>query len=450
MVDSDYLYFPSFVTGKMEYFKRKNSFGIAYFPNEKADIDDVCEVLGKLDISVEDVYGVQQVGLKKIIVKLEDSAGDRFERVIRDYEGRVFSLERRNVSIQIVNLSSTKTVVTVKNVPFEVSNDTLTRILSEYGEVYNIRSQFYTEGILNGKNNGNRTALMKISKPIPSSIVFKRFSLFVFYRGQVRTCHKCGLAGHMAVDCPSLYRKIVNRFSEEDFPDLDGSNNSRDNSNVTPKQNNESHVTATDIIEVISEEIEANEESSSEDPNKKLDTSNSDLMTKEINDMCLIPPPVKTQDLILLGNEDDGLLKIETVNVDVHCLQGSYLDSGEKTSGIDDTGAQCSREEGEEEEEEETTESISPCMECEEEISPKGDESIESDKDSDNQWEVVGKNKKRKVIKKYNMRKNSRNGLKLNVLSSKRKNNMVIKEAVKFGKLRGSVVESRELHNDVA
>ena len=96
-------YYPSFVLGKMEFFKRKNSFGIAYLPNEKADIDDVCEVLEKLDITVEDVYGVQQVGLRKIIVKLEDNAADRFERVIRDYEGRVFSLERRNVSIQIVN-----------------------------------------------------------------------------------------------------------------------------------------------------------------------------------------------------------------------------------------------------------------------------------------------------------------------------------------------------------
>ena len=45
----------------MEFFKRKNSFGISYISNEKADIDDVCEVLEKLDISVEDVYGVEQV-----------------------------------------------------------------------------------------------------------------------------------------------------------------------------------------------------------------------------------------------------------------------------------------------------------------------------------------------------------------------------------------------------
>ena len=45
------------------------------------------------------------------------------ERVIRDYEGRVFLLEKRGVSIQIVNLSSTNTVVTMKNAPFEVTNE---------------------------------------------------------------------------------------------------------------------------------------------------------------------------------------------------------------------------------------------------------------------------------------------------------------------------------------
>ena len=313
----------------MEFFKRKNSFGISYLSNEKADIDDICEILEKLSISVEAVYGVQQVNLRKIIVKLENTAADLFEKVIRDYEGRVFSLERRNVSIQIINLSSTKTVVTIRNVPFEVANDSLMRILGEYGEVYNIRSQVYTEGVLSGKNNGNRTALMKITKPIPSSITFRRFSLLIYYRGQVRTCHKCGFAGHIAADCSISSGEVINRFNELEFPSLGESKNDRRVPTEEKKEFNQSHVRADNVENVEAEEIVIHETNVGDKGNDLLETGILNEASREVGNSVNVTCETQSGEqmtLELSGNEQGDCLSVHAVNVDVHCTQGSYVD----------------------------------------------------------------------------------------------------------------------------
>ena len=204
----------------VDHFKRKNSFGILYLNKEKANTDEVFGVLHKINVDIQDVYGVQQVGPSKIIVKLEDYASHKFERLIKDYEERVISVEERNVNVQIINVSSSNTVVTIKNAPFELSYDSLYNILSEYGQVYNIRTQCYTSGELAGKYNGNKTALMKLNKPIPSSLRFRRLTLLFYYKGQVRTCLKCGHEGHMAVHCNTGQFDVVNRIDETEFPEL--------------------------------------------------------------------------------------------------------------------------------------------------------------------------------------------------------------------------------------
>ena len=204
----------------VDHFKRKNSFGILYLNKEKANTVEVFGILNKINVDIQDVYGVQQVGPSKIIVKLEDSASYKFERLLKDYEERIILVEERNVSVQIINVSSSNTVVTIKNAPFELSNDALADILSEYGQVYNLRTQRYTTGELAGKYNGNKTALMRLNKPIPSSLLFRRLTLLFYYRGQVRTCLKCGHVGHIAALCDTDRFDVINRIDETEFPEL--------------------------------------------------------------------------------------------------------------------------------------------------------------------------------------------------------------------------------------
>ena len=202
------------------FFKRRNSFGILYLGEEKADVDEVFDVLARVQVPIRHVYGIQTIGLKRIVVKLNDEESELFERTMRDYEDRVFSLENRNVNVKIVNLSTNKIVVTIRNAPFELPNHMLQDILSEYGQVFNVRSQVYQEGKLAGISNGNKTALMALKKPIPSSLVYGNLVLLIHYRDQVRTCHKCGLEGHLAAHCVTQENEAVNRISKVDFPEL--------------------------------------------------------------------------------------------------------------------------------------------------------------------------------------------------------------------------------------
>ena len=203
-----------------QFFKRKNSLGILYLNHQKAELDEVLEVSKKINLPIRDVYGVQQVGPSKVIVKLMDNASDMFEKTMKTYESQVLALQTRNVSVQIINLSLNKVVVTLRNVPFEFPDYVLNSILSEYGHVYNIRTQTYMQGPLKGITNGNKTALMTLRKPIPSSLVFEGVMFMVSYRGQPRTCLKCGISGHLAAQCGAMQWEVKNRLNEADFPEL--------------------------------------------------------------------------------------------------------------------------------------------------------------------------------------------------------------------------------------
>ena len=203
-----------------QFFKRKNSLGILYLNRQKAELDEVFEVSKRINLPIGEVYGVQQVGPSKVIVKLMDHASDVFENTMKAYENQVLALQNRNVSVQIINLSLNKIVITIRNVPFEFPEYVLQSILSQYGQVYNIRTQTYTQGPLKGLFNGNKTALMTLRKAIPSSIVFEGVTFFISYRGQLRTCLKCGISGHFAAQCTANQWEVINKLNEADFPEL--------------------------------------------------------------------------------------------------------------------------------------------------------------------------------------------------------------------------------------
>ena len=423
----------------VDYFRRRNSFGILYLRQEKADTDDVCYVMKRLNIPIFDVYGVQHIGKSKIIVKLEDNATELFEKIIKDYEGCVFSLEKRDVSIQIVNLSSTKTVVTIKNVPFEVTNAMLMNILSEYGEVNNIRHQVYTSGWLNGKNNGNRTALMQLKKPIPSLIYFKRFTLLVFYRGQERTCHKCGKAGHMAVDCSISFNKEpeVNLIDLEEFPDLGRKDkeNKDDTAETSPvdnivmnesDENKEEQAIGSGYPEINQEESNHSEENngteSKQDDGRQIPESESTLRNGIGMDEDNAQTATESRLFLDQGGNDIAPV-LEVADVDVHCTQGSYYQVDENSAKQDDemmnpnatcskglpshedeSEIQCEQEMSETEPEEREKGIHFPTMECEE-VSEEEAEEVDQDGNFNrNQWLRAESQKRKKNAKKINVR----------------------------------------------
>ena len=69
--------------------------------------------------------------------------------------------------------------------------------LSAFGTVLSFHRDLLAENI----RNGIRTAWMRLTRPIPSSLSIAGQHVFIMYPCQPRTCRKCGEEGHVATTC---------------------------------------------------------------------------------------------------------------------------------------------------------------------------------------------------------------------------------------------------------
>ena len=88
------------------------------------------------------------------------------------------------------------TAVTIKNLPAEVSDMTLTDRMSEFGGVFNI-----SHSMEDGLWNGDRIVDMKVLKDIPSLVMVGKYPAYARYRGQRLCCHHCNRWGHAVKNC---------------------------------------------------------------------------------------------------------------------------------------------------------------------------------------------------------------------------------------------------------
>ncbi|KAJ8047914.1 hypothetical protein HOLleu_00031 [Holothuria leucospilota] len=88
-------------------------------------------------------------------------------------------------------------VVTVLYLKFEVDQGLVTRVLSQYGTVSDMRWVTYQAGELKGILNGKRQFRMVLKSEIPSFLFIGGSKAHIRYFGQPRTRFKCG-EGHEA------------------------------------------------------------------------------------------------------------------------------------------------------------------------------------------------------------------------------------------------------------
>ena len=181
------------------YLRRKDSFGLQF--SGDMTIENVCIVLFReLKLVIADILGVQNVNRNKVVVKL--STENKFQEIVKDFEDKLIKLSEEN-NVKIVNLSTTNTYVSIRNAPFELSDELLINIMSRYGKVDSIRSNRFSMGPLKGVLTGIRTVKMKIRDNIPSSLNVFGHNLTILYNGQKKTCYRCGKEGHLLKDCNS-------------------------------------------------------------------------------------------------------------------------------------------------------------------------------------------------------------------------------------------------------
>lgn len=92
-------------------------------------------------------------------------------------------------------------IVKVYEGPPEMPDTVIIGRLSHYGRVLSFRRDF---GAATRVHNGVRTAHMRLSSAIPSSVRIAGEVIFLSYPGQPRTCRRCGEEGHVAQGCKKL------------------------------------------------------------------------------------------------------------------------------------------------------------------------------------------------------------------------------------------------------
>ena len=106
--------------------------------------------------------------------------------------------EDRNIQVTPAGVH----VVTVydRDLPVELSVETVKSAFSSYGEVYSVRHGFFKD--FPALQNGNCLILMSVSNPIPSSLYVLSFVCRAWHPGQPVHCTICKESGHSPRTCP--------------------------------------------------------------------------------------------------------------------------------------------------------------------------------------------------------------------------------------------------------
>ena len=91
-------------------------------------------------------------------------------------------------------------LVKVYNAPNELPDSVIIGRLSTYGTVLSFRRDLATDSIFNGV----RTARMRISSTIPSTVRIVGEFIKFWHPGQPKTCRRCGASDHLIKDCDSI------------------------------------------------------------------------------------------------------------------------------------------------------------------------------------------------------------------------------------------------------
>ena len=296
--------------------RRKDSFGLEF--NNYPDMESVRKVLFEsMKLTVDSIIGIQNLNRNRIVVKIISS--DMFEEVMNKFEDQTIVFGA--VSVKVINLSKSFSYVSVRNAPFELDDDTIVKIMSRYGKVDSIRNNRFSFGPFSGLLTGVRTVKMRIRENIPSSFTIRGHAVSIMYNGQVRTCYKCGLSGHLLKDCATESYDRVNIFSDEDFPEISSSRKDKDDG----KQNEEEELATTK-----DETIELTQDKNDGQILLQVDDEDTEHLESKNNDVSQVQEGTKvgreiTEDIKMASIEQDGF-EVRVDKVDVHHSKDSDIE----------------------------------------------------------------------------------------------------------------------------
>lgn len=194
--------------------------GERYVPLSESDVYHVLETILNLEPE-EDVCTIQMHSPNPRRVDIRTKCLAVWsDRDIYSFIDKQYVLDNGKI-VQIIRPYEEYTFVRVKRVPLSWNNETVKRILSNYGIVKSVREEsFHSERDGYERcTNGNYGLRMKITKPIPSTLSIRYTKIEIWHSGQDQTCWKCGMA-HSKSECHTTFKNFINRFTWADFPEL--------------------------------------------------------------------------------------------------------------------------------------------------------------------------------------------------------------------------------------
>ena len=169
--------------------KRFNTIGVRYIKGEIKEDHYVKVIEEILCIQEDEIAGLCQMGKKRFFVKVTTAA--RYDYLCDLYGGQEVIIDEDNTVI-IDDVSTYKTRIKVKGVPWEFPNELLRSLLERYGRVDSIIDCSWRAGKYKGVPNDEKIVWMVVDDPIPSSLFITETNCnFQFsYDKQPFTCHK--------------------------------------------------------------------------------------------------------------------------------------------------------------------------------------------------------------------------------------------------------------------
>ena len=238
---------------------RRNTVGVRYIEGNRNE-DHYEKIIEEfLGISEDELYGLDDEipGGKQIMIKVTNAAKYNF---ICDYLlDKHFTVAPGHV-VQVEDLSSYLTRVMLDFVPFELTNESLCKLLENYGEVG--RVDFIRKKYRNDSNSKyskailrRRVAYIRLNKTIPSSLYLNQTNTYIYVRHerQTITCHRCGQADHKILNCKMRFDQWINKV-DIDISDIDeeSDSDSEDDNSVYEDSINEISVNMNGQTDSIS------------------------------------------------------------------------------------------------------------------------------------------------------------------------------------------------------
>lgn len=117
------------------------------------------------------------------------------------------SIRVQNKLYELRSMGIPTTVVRVRNIPVDVSDEEICQYFEAYGRIIEIKhwKQRVTHcRYMDGTYNGDRILIMYRERDIPRSLNYKYTELNVSYRGQPIPCNYCKSLEHIVVQCLKL------------------------------------------------------------------------------------------------------------------------------------------------------------------------------------------------------------------------------------------------------